>query len=59
MLNLWMRPTLVEDGIHKWTFGQVMALLVVIAPVITAIEGYVKGRLLFSSKCAIERPADL
>jgi hypothetical protein len=59
MLNLWMRPTLAEEGIDKWTFGQVMALLVIIAPVITAIEGYAKGRLSFSSKCAMGRPADL
>lgn len=43
MLNLWTRPTLNEDGRNKWTFGQVMALLVVLAPVITSIEGYVKG----------------
>lgn len=43
LLNLWMRPTLHEDGIKTWTFGQVMALLVVFAPLITLVEGYVKG----------------
>lgn len=46
MLNLWTRPTLDETGLDKWTFGQVMALLVVLAPVITSVEGYVKGELL-------------
>jgi hypothetical protein len=43
LLNLWMRPTLHEDGTETWTFGQVMALLVVFAPLITLVEGYVKG----------------
>ncbi|KAF3033304.1 hypothetical protein E8E12_000501 [Didymella heteroderae] len=43
LLNLWMRPTLHEDGTDTWTFGQVMALLVVFAPLITLVEGYVKA----------------
>ncbi|KAH6614342.1 hypothetical protein C7974DRAFT_74404 [Boeremia exigua] len=42
-LNLWMRSTLNEGGRDTWTFGQVMALLVVFAPVITLIEGYAKA----------------
>lgn len=42
-LNLWMRPTLHEEGRDKWTFGQVMALLVVFAPLVTLVEGYAKG----------------
>ncbi|KAF2626751.1 hypothetical protein BU25DRAFT_411290 [Macroventuria anomochaeta] len=43
VLNLWMRPTLNEEGHNTWTFGQVMALLVVFALLITLIEGYVKA----------------
>ena len=39
-----MRPRLKEDGIDKWTFGQVMAPLVVIAHIITATEGYIKSQ---------------
>lgn len=45
-LNLWMRPTLDEEGRNTWTFGQVMALLVVFAPLVTLVEGYVKGKTL-------------
>lgn len=38
-----MRPTLGEQGRDTWTFGQVMAFLVIFAPLITLVEGYVKG----------------
>lgn len=53
LLNLWMRPTLHEDGINTWTFGQVMALLVVFAPLITLIEGYVKGMFPCFVQCSL------
>lgn len=43
VLNLWKRQTLAEEGRDTWTFGQVMALLVVFAPLVTLVEGYLKG----------------
>ncbi|KAF3003422.1 hypothetical protein E8E13_001084 [Curvularia kusanoi] len=45
ILNLWMRPVLEEEGRDTWTFGQVMAFLVVFAPLITLVEGYVKATM--------------
>ncbi|KAG9200885.1 hypothetical protein G6514_006593 [Epicoccum nigrum] len=47
ILNLWMRPSLGEQGRDTWTFGQVMAFLVIFAPLITLVEGYVKDGIEF------------
>ena len=41
--NLWMRDTLEEPGSQKWTFGQVIALLVLVAPILASAEGYLSS----------------
>lgn len=42
IINLWGQNTK-DDGRLKWTFGQVMALLVLAAPIIASTEGYITG----------------
>jgi hypothetical protein len=43
IINLWGRTNLDDQGQYKWTFGQVMALLVLAAPIIASAEGYITG----------------
>ena len=44
-MNLWGRHPQEEDKTrYKWTFGQVMALLVLAAPIIASAEGYITGK---------------
>jgi hypothetical protein len=43
-VNLWGVPTSTESESQQWTFGQVIAIVLLIVPIIALIEGYFKRR---------------
>jgi hypothetical protein len=44
---------------HEWTFGQVIALLLLTAPVIALVEGYLTSKLKFYSRIMYVRYHEL
>jgi hypothetical protein len=43
-LNLWWRIRIPESESQQWTFGQVIAVVLLTIPVIALLEGYFKRK---------------
>jgi hypothetical protein len=47
--NIWSESRLSDFESEQWTFGQVIAIVLLIVPMISLIEGYFRRKFIFIS----------